>query len=164
MSRGRQGCPWARGVPVQVGGGVWGWGCLCTVKSKLNNFQHVWGDSCIVSSNASWVIVTWHPLPVDRITDRLDWTHCLPAALLAGGKNTNLTFDSAIGMAMKNPPMKHTKCNTAKTIGQTVGDSLVGALVDKVGIMKFWRFGVISGINLKAEEIQYRVNTILWGS
>ena len=55
---------------------------------------------------------------------------------MSGGKNTNLTFDSAIGMAMKNPPMKQSKRNPAKTIGQTVGDLLDGASVDEVGIFK----------------------------
>ena len=49
------------------------------VRSKLNKFEHIGGGvpvqkgSCVVTSNASWVMVTWEPLPpVNRMTGRHD--------------------------------------------------------------------------------------------
>ena len=39
-----------------------------------------------VMSNASWVMVTWLPPSVNRITDRRDWKHDLSATSLAGSK------------------------------------------------------------------------------
>ena len=45
-------------------------------------------------------------------------------------------------MATTNPAMKQIKCNPTNTIGQTVGDLLEGASVDKapmLKLVKLWR-------------------------
>ena len=46
------------------------------------------GDPCTVSSNASWVTVTWGPnlLWIDRQTHTHDWKHYRSVTLLAGGE------------------------------------------------------------------------------
>ena len=41
------------------------------------------GRQCTMRSNASWVIVTWHPSPL--WTDRYDWKKTLPSHNFVGG-------------------------------------------------------------------------------
>ena len=54
---------WAEGG-CKVRSHVWGWG-PCRVRS------HIWrgGGPCRARSNASWVMVTYGPLPLNRITN-----------------------------------------------------------------------------------------------
>ena len=60
----------------------------------------VQGVPCTVGSNASWVIVTWDPPCVNRMTDRQDWKHYLPATSLAGGNNIVCVFVKIISFIL----------------------------------------------------------------
>ena len=53
----------------------------CTVRSKLNKFEHIHGDTdralhrgipYVVRSNVSWVMITRDPPLMDRMTDKHD--------------------------------------------------------------------------------------------
>ena len=76
-------------------GHKWAWRCVgvwarwfsipTTNSSNLITVGRVW---------VLWVVVTWEPPPpVNRMTDRHDWKHYLPATSLAGGnRNESATM------------------------------------------------------------------------
>ena len=60
---------------------------LCTLRYKLNHFEHVGGSPCMIRCNASWLIATQDPL-MNRLIEIHDQKQKLPATLLAGGRKT----------------------------------------------------------------------------
>ena len=107
------------------------WTCLgspCTVRSKLNNFEHVFGTRAgtgdgyvpiqrglgpggpyIVRSNALWIMVKWDS-HMDRMTDRHDWKHYIPELLWRGG-NYCCYRDNG-DFTQQNKPSLNVCCNS----------------------------------------------------
>ena len=120
-----QGSPYTGRSPVWRVGQGWGW-CPCTVRFHVQRWRLglelsgslysevpcLDGGPCIVRSNASWVMVTWEPLPCewnDWLMDRHSWKYYLPTTSLASGK-IFLSHGNAVSSSIWILPMSSILC------------------------------------------------------